>query len=104
MAHIIYLHHQVYQDIQVVSVTAVFTDTRADTSSLYSSGIPETLDQPTNISNYYLHKIMVHDNSYTLPLKIRSDNNLQVYPEADFESLYKNGLDIQQLHLLMVTQ
>ena len=34
----------------------VFTDTRADTSAYSSDGIPETLDQPTTITNYYLHR------------------------------------------------
>ena len=33
--------------------TAVFTDTRADTSAYSAAGIPETLDQPTTITNYY---------------------------------------------------
>ena len=34
----------------------VFTDTRADTSAYTAGGIPETLDQPTTITNYYLHR------------------------------------------------
>ncbi len=40
----------------VVSTTAVFVDTRADTGSYSAAGIPETLDQPTTVTNYYLHK------------------------------------------------
>ena len=39
-----------------VSTTAVFTDTRADTSAYSAAGIPETLDQPSTITNYYLHQ------------------------------------------------
>ena len=35
---------------------AVFTDTRADTSAYTSGGIPETLDQPTTVTNYFLHR------------------------------------------------
>jgi hypothetical protein len=38
------------------SNTAVFTDTRADTSAYTASGIPETLDQPTTVTNYYLQR------------------------------------------------
>ena len=38
------------------STTAVFVDTRADTSAYSAAGIPETLDQPTTITSYYLHK------------------------------------------------
>jgi hypothetical protein len=39
-----------------VSTTAVFTDTRADTDAYTAGGIPETLDQPENITSYYLHR------------------------------------------------
>ena len=37
------------------SATAVYADTRADTSAYTSGGITETQDQPTTINNYYLH-------------------------------------------------
>ena len=69
------------------SNTAVFTDTRADTSLYTASGIPETQDQPTTITNYYLHRVNGSDTSYTLPLLIDSSDHLQTYPEATFESL-----------------
>ena len=36
------------------SNTVIFADTRADTSAYSAAGIPETLDQPTTITNYYL--------------------------------------------------
>jgi len=36
--------------------TAVFLDTRADTSAYSAAGIPETLDQPTTITSYYLQR------------------------------------------------
>ena len=39
-----------------ISTDAIFTDTRADTSAYAASGIPETLDQPTTITNYFLHR------------------------------------------------
>ena len=38
------------------SNTVVFTDTRADTSAYTAGGIPETLDQPATITNYYLQR------------------------------------------------
>lgn len=38
------------------SNTVIFADTRADTSSYSAAGIPETLDQPTTITNYYLQR------------------------------------------------
>ena len=71
--------------------TAVFTDTRADTSAYTASGIPETLDQPTTIANYYLHKITGSDTSYTAPL-INDGGDLKTIPDADFETILKTGI------------
>ena len=36
--------------------TAVFIDTRADTSAYAASGIPETLDQPTTVTSFFLQR------------------------------------------------
>ena len=74
------------------SNTAVFVDTRANTGAYTAGSIPETLDQPTNITSYYLHKITGSDTSYTLPMSIDGSNNLQVYPEATFESLIQEWI------------
>ena len=76
----------------LVSSTPVFQDTRANTSLYTSSGIPETLDQPTTITSYYLHKITGSDTSYTLPFFINAENNIQIYPEATFESLLQEWI------------
>jgi len=70
-----------------VSATAVFTDTRADTSAYTAGGIGETQDQPTTITNFYLHRIDGSDTSYTTPMLVDGSNNIQTYPEATFESL-----------------
>ena len=72
------------------SNTAVFVDTRADTSAYTSGGIGETLDQPTTINSYYLQRINGTDNSYTLPIIIDTNNHLQISPEVTFETLLKN--------------
>ena len=40
----------------LVSATPVFVDTRANTGAYTAGGIPETLDQPTTITNYYLQR------------------------------------------------
>jgi len=72
------------------SNTAVFVDTRANTSAYTSGSIPETLDQPTTINSYYLQRINGTDNSYTLPIIIDTNNHLQVSPEATFETILKN--------------
>jgi len=41
----------------LVSATPVFIDTRANASLYTSGGIGEVQDQPTTVSNYYLHKV-----------------------------------------------
>ena len=56
----------------VVSSTPVFSDTRANTSAYTAGGIGETLDQPTTITNYYLHKNLTTSGSLTYPIKIDS--------------------------------
>ena len=75
------------------SNTPIFIDTRADVSAYSAGSIPETLDQPSTINNYYLQRIDGVDNTYTLPIKIRSDNDLQIYPEADFETMIQNMIN-----------
>ena len=53
--------------------------------------IPETLDQPTTVANYYLHKITGSDTSYTAPL-INDGGDLKTIPDADFETILKTGI------------
>lgn len=55
----------------------VFSDTRANTSAYTGSGIPETLDQPTTITNYYIHRRNSGSVSYTsinAPIVLDSSN------------------------------
>jgi hypothetical protein len=40
----------------LVDASPVYIDTRADAAAYTSAGIPETLDQPTTINSYYLHR------------------------------------------------
>jgi len=75
-----------YTGSTLVSATPVFVDTRADTSLYTAGSIPETLDQPTTITNYYLHKIDGTDNSYTAPMYKTAGNDLQTYTTGNFES------------------
>jgi hypothetical protein len=63
-----------------VSTTAVFADTRADTSAYTSGGIPETLDQPTTVTSYFLHRRDGSDvTPARTPLYINGSNNLQEF-------------------------
>jgi hypothetical protein len=72
--------------------TPIFTDTRADTAAYTAGAIPETLDQPTTITNYYLFRINGSDTSYTPPMFVRGDNDLQVMTDATFEALAKEWI------------
>tara|TARA_A100001035_G_scaffold278071_1_gene276214 strand:- start:149 stop:1090 length:942 start_codon:yes stop_codon:yes gene_type:complete len=74
------------------SATAVYADTRADTSAYTSGGITETQDQPTTINNYYLHRINGSDNTFVEPVFIDSGDNLKEYLETDFESLMQEWI------------
>jgi len=75
----------------LVSGTAVFSDTRADTSLYTAGSIPETLDQPTTITNFYLFSIDGAASSYVSPLGLRTaDNHLQTYTESDFNTMLQN--------------
>ena len=72
----------------LISSTAVFTDTRANTGAYTAGGIPETQDQPTTITNYYLFRTnQTASVSITQPIQIDSTNNLQIYPLANFDAM-----------------
>jgi hypothetical protein len=75
-----------------VSATPIYQDTRADTSLYTASGIGETLDQPTTITSYYLHRIDGSDTSYTVPFYINASNHLQEFDTATFESLLQGWI------------
>tara|TARA_A100001011_G_scaffold340004_2_gene371790 strand:+ start:1979 stop:2914 length:936 start_codon:yes stop_codon:yes gene_type:complete len=70
-----------------VDTTPIYADTRADTSAYTAGGIGETLDQPTTITNYYLHRIDGSNTSFTNPFFINASNHLQEYASATFQSL-----------------
>ncbi len=69
-----------------------FADTKANVSAYTAAGIPEALDQPTTVQSYYLQRIDGATNTYQLPVRIRSDNDLQEYTDTDFETLLQNWI------------
>ena len=78
---------------QLVSSTPVFIDTKADISAFSAGSIGDhALDNPTTVNNYYLHRLTGNNNSYTQPLYIRSDSDLQTYVSGDFESLLQGWI------------
>ncbi len=75
-----------------VSATPIYSDTRADTSLYTAGGIGETLDQPTTITNYYLHRIDGSNTSYTSPFFITANNHLQEFDTTTFNSLLQEWI------------
>ena len=76
-----------------VSTTAVFTDTRADTSAYSAAGIPETLDQPTTVTNYYVHRRDAAANTPSrMPLVIAGSNDLQEMSTATIDDVLGDWL------------
>jgi hypothetical protein len=72
----------------LVSSTPVFTDTRADTSLYSSAGIPENLDQPTTITNYYLHIVIGAEVTLSqVPVYADSNNNVKQFSQAEIATL-----------------
>mgnify|MGYP000472819079 CR=1 FL=1 len=61
-------------------------------SEKWGTGINETQDQPTTITNYYLYTVDGSDTSYTAPFFINASNNLQIFAEATFESLIQEWI------------
>ena len=77
------------------STTAIFIDTRANTGAYSSAGIPETLDQPTTVTNYYLHIRTGTDTAYSSlkqPVFITGANDLQTFTEATIEGLFQEWI------------
>jgi hypothetical protein len=76
-----------------VSTTAIFTDTRADTSLYTAAGIPETLDQPETITNYFLHRRNGADSTPSRNLLlIDGDSNLIEGATATMKNLIGNWI------------
>ncbi len=73
--------------------TPIFSDTRANTGAYTADGIPETQDQPFTVTNYYLFRTNAGSAvSYTQPIIIRADNDLQQMATSAFDSLLQNSV------------
>ena len=76
----------------LISSTPVFIDTRANTGAYTAGGIPETLDQPTTISNFYLMRINQASSAPTVVNMLRqtSSSDLQEYTDTEQNNMLKN--------------
>lgn len=76
-----------------ISATPVFKDTRANTSLYTASGIEENLDQPQDITSYYMMRTnSVTEYSYPKLLQINSDNDIQEYTNSSLETILLSGV------------
>ena len=75
-----------------ISSTPVFRDTIANVGAYTAGGIPETLDQPVTLTNYYLYRVNGSASSFTLPYYINQDENIQQYTSTTFNSLIQEWI------------
>jgi len=75
----------------LISSTPVFVDTRANTGAYTAGGIPESLDQPTTITNFYLMRINAGSKPSTVRmLRKTAGHDLQLYTESEQENMISN--------------
>jgi len=72
--------------------TPIFSDTRADTSLYTAGSIPEALDQPTTVTNYYLHRIDGSQITYTEPYFLDGSNNIKEFTTSAFDTLLQEWM------------
>ena len=79
----------------LISGTPVFSDTRANAGAYTSAGLIETRDQPTTITNFYLHRInSAGAAGHQLPICYRkSGTDLQQTPSATFQTALQNMIN-----------
>ena len=82
-----------------VSTTAVFSDTNANVGAYTAAGIGETLDQPTTLTNYYLHKSNGTSGPTVNPVYIDSNQNLKEYTDAEFDAVLKEVIRYTSVNL-----
>ena len=79
----------------IVSTTPVFTDTRANAAAYTAGGLPETVDQPTTITNYYLHRVdPASAATIVRPLvHVRANTDrIQMYPLTDLRAFLAHAI------------
>tara|TARA_R110002096_G_scaffold280447_1_gene474558 strand:+ start:861 stop:1808 length:948 start_codon:yes stop_codon:yes gene_type:complete len=79
----------------LVSSTPIFSDWRANAAAYTAAGLPETRDQPINITNYYLHKISAAGAATIVrPLvyQLAATNKIQMYPYASLQAFLAHAI------------
>ena len=89
-------------DHTLISNKPVFTDTRANTALYTAGGIGEALDQPFDVTTFYLYRTNqgtafgdpnIKQANNRLPLLIDADNNLKRTTDSDFSQILKQSMN-----------
>jgi len=78
----------------LTSSDAIFLDTRANVGAYAAAGIPESVDQPTTITSYYLFSTD-QGSAATIKLPFFTDNtnkNLNEFTAANWNAMLLNGV------------
>ena len=82
-----------------VSTTAVYANTIADTGEYSAAGIPETLDQPTTVTSFYLHRRDASANTPSrMPVVINAQNDFQQMSTATIDDTLGDWLRYTAAH------
>lgn len=82
-------------DATLVSNTPIASDTNADIAAFGAGSLPETIDQSTTATNFYLHRIdPVSQVSFDVPVSIKRDtSDMQVIQKTVFQTMMENMID-----------
>jgi hypothetical protein len=69
----------------LISSTPIYTDTRANVSAYQAGGIPEVLDQPVVINNYYLWRINGASDAGVIPNPIYINSSGEIRRSTETE-------------------
>ena len=78
----------------LISSTPVFSDTRANAAAYTADGLPETQDQPTTITNYYLMRVNSgSQSSFAAPL-VLTDSGATIHemPAANLTNMLQDSI------------
>ena len=72
----------------LMSASPIFSDTRSNLAAYTAAGIPEALDQPTTITDYYLHRIdEAAAGTLPTPVYITASEHLQQYSATEVRTI-----------------
>ena len=77
----------------LISSTPVFIDTRANAGAYSAAGLPETQDQPTTITNYYLMRVnAASQGSFVKPLVLAGSGVIHEMPATNLTNMLQDSI------------